>query len=252
MTLLESIYCRRSIRKFKSDSLSPEELSQIESYAKKIPPFLGDIQTDLYITKTSAEGDSIKGLYKINAPHYIIMYSEKNSFSNLNVGFILEQLSLYLTSIGIGSCYLGVAKPQKQLLKKDTLEFNIILAIGYPDEPLTRAIEHFKRKNITEIANNASSISGVVRLAPSGMNLQPWYIYKKPETVKDTGETYHIYCVNRRLFSHMHMTDMGIAISHIYVYALANNLDINFTNMKHPNISGRKYIISANIQKNEK
>ena len=133
---------------------------------------------------------------------------------------------------------------------KNSLEFKIILAVGYPDEPLTREEEHFKRKDIMEIANNTSPVSMAMRLAPSGMNLQPWYLYKdisSNSSVDNVDGRYHMYCVSRHLFSSMHMTDVGIALAHIFVYANMNNLNIKFSDMEHSKIPGRKYIISAEI-----
>lgn len=62
-----------------------------------------------------------------------------------NAGCLMEQLSLYLFTKGIGSCYQGGAKLKKD--QEKDLELVMIMAFGYPAAPLERSYEDFRRLN---------------------------------------------------------------------------------------------------------
>jgi nitroreductase len=62
-------------------------------------------------------GDSVKGLLLVKAPHYLLLFSENKPGYLLNTGFIFEQIDLFLSSSGIGSCWLGLTNPKKAVLK---------------------------------------------------------------------------------------------------------------------------------------
>ncbi len=44
----------------------------------------------------------------------MIISSENTEGYLMNIGFIFQQMDLYLSSIGLGSCWLGMAKPTEK------------------------------------------------------------------------------------------------------------------------------------------
>lgn len=46
----------------------------------------------------------------------------------------MEQLSLYLETRGIGSCFVGMAKRRDKELEAEGLSLKIVLAFGFPKE----------------------------------------------------------------------------------------------------------------------
>lgn len=101
------------------------------------------------------EDHQLKGLFRVDAPYYVALYSEICEDYRKNAGCLMEQLSLYLFTKGIGSCYQGGAK-LKTDIEKD-LELVMIMAFGYPAEPLERSYEDFRRIGTEEAGNDPGS-----------------------------------------------------------------------------------------------
>lgn len=150
------------------------------------------------------------------APHYIAIYSEKKEGYLTNVGFIYQQVDLFLQSIGLGSVWLGMGKyrPDQKDIPDDE-EFVILIAFGKVKSELCRPLEDFKRKSLNAISDSFDSKLEVARLAPSSVNSQPWYFLKEDEY-------YNIYCeklnfIKRKILGKLNKIDIGIALAHLYV-----------------------------------
>lgn len=170
MELYDVIFIRQSIRKFKRESLSSGQEAMILDFASKARPLYPHIKTKMVIVPPS----EIKGMMAIKSPHYLLLYSEKKDGDFLNAGFLLQQVDLFLSTQGIGSCWLGMIKPKAPSL--DGLDFVVMLAIGAPQEPLHRTDpSEFVRKPLQEIAQGRDPRLEAARLAPSASNRQPWY-----------------------------------------------------------------------------
>jgi nitroreductase len=149
--------------------------------------------------------------FGINAPHYLVFGSEDKEGANENIGFIGQQLDLFLSEAGLGSCWVGMAKPEEKV--DSALPFVICIAFGKSAEPLHRDISEFKRKSLTEISEGSDKRLEAARLAPSGMNTQGWYF------VVDGGK---IHCYRKKanpllgfMMNKLGSIDMGIALCHI-------------------------------------
>lgn len=156
-----------------------------------------------------------KGLFNIKAPHYLVFKSETKEGSYENIGFIGQQIDLFLTESGLGSCWLGVAKEiNGNGNDKDTgLPHVICMAFGKPAESLYRELSDFKRKPLDVISEGNDARIEAARLAPSGMNRQNWFF------VADNGK---IHCFRKKpdlisglFFDKLESIDIGIAICHI-------------------------------------
>lgn len=133
-----------------------------------------------------------------------------------NVGFLFQQVELYLNGLGLGACWMGLGKFRKnETPQVEGMEFVIFLAFGKPAEPLGREQSDFNRKSLAEIADREDPRLECARLAPSSTNSQPWYFTHE-------GDTIHAYCSETGLLRHaflgnMNRIDMGIALAHLYV-----------------------------------
>ncbi|MBQ8794190.1 MAG: nitroreductase, partial [Clostridia bacterium] len=122
----------------------------------------------------------------------ILLYSEKKDNYLQNIGYIGEQLDLYLASLGIGALCFGICKPDEPTYKG--LDFVIMIAIAkVADDKFRKDMFKSKRKPLNEIWNGEyyQDIVNIVRFTPSACNKQPWkvtaeeksltvYRYKKP------------------------------------------------------------------------
>ena len=107
---------------------------------------------------------------------------------------MLQQMDLFLSANGIGSCWQGIPKPTKTILNSSKLQFIIVLALGRPLENLHRqSISEFKRKSFNEITNirDMDQLLEPARLAPFA-TVQPWFFTGGNDVI-------HAYCVKSKL-----------------------------------------------------
>jgi hypothetical protein len=214
--LYQTIYRRKSVRNYDSSTLSPETLQEIENCLLKLTTLYPDIKTEFRIVP----GDQIKTRMMKRSPHYLLAFSEKKEGHLVNVGFMLQQMDLYLSSRGIGTCWQGIPQPKKEALATSSLDYQILLTMGNPQEALYREnVQEFKRKSLMEITDipGVEDLLEPVRLAPSSTNSQPWYITGTPELM-------HFYCRQpsrlKSLFvGRFNQLDMGIALYHLKLAA---------------------------------
>jgi len=199
---------RKSIRKYDMTELDAATLEMVLEQIDCITPLYPDIRYSIEIAEKT------KGIFGVKAPHYLIFRSEKMDGANENIGFIGQQMSLFFTESGLGSCWLGMAKPEEN--KSSALPFVISIAFGKPAEPLYRKESEFKRKTLTEISEGTDRRLEAARLAPSGMNAQKWYFVANSRKI-------HCYIKSRStgwpsfspVTGKLVLIDIGIAICHI-------------------------------------
>ncbi len=237
MTLAETIYRRKATKKFDMTQLDANTLNGIKAFAGTLTSLYDGISVR-YEFLTDKE---VKSFISTKAPHYIAISSEVKDGYLQNVGFMFQQMDLKLQSMGLGSHWLGTAKP---IVKPDVdSEFVIVLAFGKSAEPLYRDMSGFKRKALSEISDNEDRRLEPARLAPSGLNAQPWYF------ISD-GKDIHAYCVKRgsimaKMYDKMDKIGIGIALAHLYS---ANTDTFDYFEQAAPKpVKGYYYIGSIKI-----
>jgi len=204
-TAKEIIRKRKSIRKYDLNPLDVSVIKEVQSQIENLKPLYPDIKYTIKIVSKA------KGLLNVKAPHYLIFQSEKKEGYLENIGFVGQQLDLYLSGAGLGSCWLGTAKPSK----KEASDLNNVLGIsfGNPAEPLYRELADFKRKPLADISEGSDERLEAARLAPSGINAQNWYFI---------AEAGNIHCYRKKanpilgfIYDKLACIDLGIAICHI-------------------------------------
>ena len=91
MNLEEIIYKRKSHRHFKDEKLNEDILNNIKEYINTIEP-LFNIETKFKIIDKT----DIRTPLRWYAPHYIAIFSKNLENYLINVGFIYQQVDLYL------------------------------------------------------------------------------------------------------------------------------------------------------------
>jgi nitroreductase len=236
--LKEKIYTRKSVRKYKPIKVDEHTLEKILEFCKNIKPLFPDIKVKTEIT----EKQNIRCILPWKTEQVITIFSQNKTGYLENVGFMFQQVDLYLQSIGLGSCWLGMGS-LKKYTQDGEYEFVIMLAFGIPDEPITReSVLEFKRKSLEDISDRIDLRLECARLAPSAINSQPWYFVHE-------GEIIHAYqkenMFKRLILSKKNQIDMGIALAHIY---LENENTFEFFKVENPKeIKGAKYTGSFKI-----
>lgn len=227
---------RKSVRKYEDEPLGVGEIAEILEFWDKAEPLHAEIRTEARIVPR----EEINLFLPVSSPHYLMLTSEPLEGYLENAGFLLQQMDLFLSSKGYGSCYVGMALPSKEARKMSGLEFVIVLAFGRPAEQLHRTeISQFRRKSLREIAGipeqsgDIGSFEAVtdlldcVRLAPSATNSQPWFV------VPGTGRL-DFYCVKPSFikaiaYRKMNKIDMGAALCHCLLAAAHAGIACGFT-----------------------
>ena len=175
--LYDMIFKRKSFHLFRNigdEKISEEELKDIENYFNTIKPLDPNIKTKIKIVK---EGASCHR----GQEYCILFYSEKKDNYLQNIGYIGEQLDLYLVSKNIGTLWFGIGKVDEK--QYEGLDFVIMIAISKVDkeEKFRKDMYKSKRKELDEIWNGDyyKDIANIVRYTPSACNTQPWKVEAK-------------------------------------------------------------------------
>lgn len=230
MSLEEQIYLRKSCRNYSDDEI---DMNIIHDFMEKVKPL--DASIDYRYGILNADEVNIRTRW--SAPYYLALYSEKKEHYLENIGFIFQQLSLYLQSMGIGSCWVGMASPKA---KSD--DFVITISFGKSDD-ITRDLSRFKRRKLSDISDSEDERLTPARLAPSAINSQPWYF-------KHAGDGFDVYqqkqnIVKRQVLKKWNPIDVGIALAHMYV-ANENTFEF-YKKTDFENIKGYTYTGSIKI-----
>jgi nitroreductase len=212
--LYGEIFRRKSIRKFDPKEPEPALLEKLIAAADKAVPLIEEPFAFRVLTREQVEKPFGK------APCYLAVYAKKEADAMISAAFLLQQMSLWLSSQGIGSCWVGMGKPKPELVLVEGLSFISLIAFGYPDEDLYRKeTKEFKRKPLSEITDlkGLEKTLEPVRLAPSAMNRQGWHLSGGTDKI-------HLYMADglfimKKIMEPLGLADAGIALCHLWLAA---------------------------------
>lgn len=227
--LYDMIYKRKSFHLFRDigdEHITPKELEDIENYFYSLKPLVEDINVKIKIVKDDT-------ICKRGEEYSILFYSEKKDLYLQNIGYLGEQMDLYLVSKNIGTLWFGIGKPTD--MKYDGLDFVIMIAIAKINSPLKFRKDMFKskRKSVEEIwnGNDYLEIANIVRYAPSSCNTQPW----KVETSRNEIKVYRYKEEGKRgimpimMVDYYNQIDIGIFLCFLELCLSKNNLKFKRT-----------------------
>ena len=185
----EMIFKRKSFHIFMNvgnESISEDELDEIREAYAGLAPLDPGIRTAIRIVPEKQTSCRQGGEY------CILLYSEKKDGYLQNIGYLGEQLDLYLVSRNIGTLWFGMGKTREEPL--EDMEFVIMFSIRKVSDNAKYRKDMFKskRKSAEEIweGEPVPGVTEIVRFAPSACNSQPWlvrnngvlsvYRYRKP------------------------------------------------------------------------
>ena len=182
----KEIFKRKSFHFFiGGEKTTDEDIEKINAFIKTVDPLYPEIKTEIKIVPEK-ETTCHRG-----ADYCILFYSEPKGDYLRNIGYIGEQIDLYLTSLNIGALWFGIGKTKEKEI--NSLEYIIMIAFKrMPEKSFRKDMYKSKRKPIEEIwSGEQMDIANIVRFAPSACNTQPWFVennenvlsiyrYKKP------------------------------------------------------------------------
>ena len=112
MNLFEAIFVRKSVRSYTNEGISPKVLEDILKQFDEINGLFGGVETELAIFDNRQNDYKMLSILGIKAPYYLVLYSEEKDRAMMNAGYLMEQLSLYMYTREIGSCFIGTQQFQ--------------------------------------------------------------------------------------------------------------------------------------------
>jgi nitroreductase len=244
--LYATIFQRKSIRKYDLDSLDEDTLKEIREHLRTLKPLHKDINIEFKILSP----DAVIRRTMRKAPHYIAVFSEVKEGYLSNVGFMLQQMDLFFSANGLGSCWQGIPTLKKEGLARSHLKFIILMPFGKPQETLHRTkTSQFKRKSLQDIGDikGADDLLETARLAPSARNAQEWFF---------TGDEHLIHAYYRKpgyipglLIKKYPPMDVGISLYHLKlgVEHFGKETEIIFDNPENNNLNDYEYVASLRL-----
>ncbi|MBE6131659.1 MAG: nitroreductase [Erysipelotrichaceae bacterium] len=244
MNLYNQIYKRKSFHHFKNTiPLSETDLKLINNILNNVFPLDNTIKFKIKLVKESETSCNL------GAEYCILFYSEKTDFYLENIGYIGEQIDLYLTLNNIGTLWCGLGKTKTSSL--DGLDYVIMICIAkVPETAFRNDLSLFKRKNIAETWNgDLLPFSETIILAPSAVNSQPWYTKKLNNElfVYRNNKAAKFGIIPLKIMKYYNQIDMGIYLYLLEVcfkhhnYSFIRILFKNYTKVKSSKILTAKY-----------
>lgn len=254
MTLDEAIIARRSIRSYHQEELEPELIEQLVDFLSDLTVPDDSIDWNFDILPLDDMCKIVNGVPRLQAPHYLVIRSEKIKNCLQNAGYIGEMAVLWLTAHGIGTCWQGSLEAEKDF--DGVLPYITAIAFGRSDEPFHQsASEISKKKKLSAIAygdmkSPRKEIMELTWMAPSAMNMMP------VRYLVDTHRI-HIYRKNNRIFkfnqfNYFQCLDVGVAMAHLQVAAGKYGYHVIFERLSpEPDFRKEIYQASAHLVKEE-
>lgn len=245
----EAIRNRVSVRNFKDQSIEADKLKMLKAFLKECHnPFNHDVNFHLFEMPDSSSSQKL-GTYGVikGAKHYLGASIVLREYALEACGYEMEHTILFLTSMNLGTCWLGGTFNRKAFAKllniTDGEILPVITPIGYAhdqrhiQEAIMRRMvkagqrlpwkdlffyEDFHTSLLEEHINDYVFVCEMVRLAPSASNKQPWRIvyhqkafhfYEDQTPGYSTAFSYDIQRI-----------DMGIAAAHFELAAKERGL----------------------------
>ena len=180
--LYDMIFKRKSFHLFRDrndEVINDDEIEDIINTFNNFEPLYKDIKVKIKVVKAEVT------TCKRGQEYCVEFFSERKDGYLQNIGYLGEQLDLYLVSKNIGTLWFGIAKSNEVY---DGLDYVIMMAIGKvnPDK-FRKDMYKSKRKELSDIwIGEELMFSNIVRFAPSACNSQPWLVRNKDDKL-------HIY-----------------------------------------------------------
>lgn len=226
---------RKSTRNYSPAKLAQEQLKQVSEIVEHIVP----LDTRCPIDLTVIETDSINGFMPVKAPYYLIISAEHCENYLTNVGFMGQQFDLHMSQLGIGTCWVGMARPLSGI--STHLPFVIAMAFGQPLASPYREVSEFRRKSLAQMSTGSHLALESVRIAPSATNSQPWFVDASHSPVRFYRE--RLGLIKAPLLGKANQIDMGIAMCHWAVSCAEFDIDWKFAvESDAPKLEGYLYV----------
>ena len=275
MDIIQNIKKRRSIRTFQNRKIDQQILTEIKDLIDSSPASPFENSFNFQVAQNKGEQNSQKlGTYGIvkNGNYFIVGSCQSPDNSELlDYGFLMERIVLFLTNLGLGSCWLGGSFSKSDFTEAVDISNNEIIpavvVFGYPKDNRSlrdkflvftagsKSRKPWKKLFFQDTDNKPlSKIEAgkfeqpleMLRLAPSASNRQPWRVIKR--------NNYFHFFISKNIFYsnflqgvNLQSIDIGIALYHFQSTVNQLNLDGKWTYVDTNFENNYEYILSWEI-----
>ncbi|MFA9462957.1 MAG: nitroreductase family protein [Velocimicrobium sp.] len=212
MNLYEGIYVRKTIRHFCMESVDKEILDHIMNFTSHL---------EMLDENQKVQFEIIENRNDKRAPYFLVISALPVEGYQVNAGFLMQQVMLYIMTKELGSCFMKYHK--LPVHKIQGFEPLLMIAFGKTNKRLYREAERAIRLPIadicsykTDVSDDMKKIVNAARLAPSSFNSQPWHFVVYENRI-------HLFCKKTKypfeLRKEMKEIDVGIALANMYLAA---------------------------------
>lgn len=200
INMYTNIVRRRSFHIFPNEQepITQSNLDYIVAFFDQCKPLIPGIKTELRIVPAGSIS------FKTRQQYNLLFYSEKKDGYLENIGYLVQQLDLFLVSMNIGTLWFGLARCDMK--QYHGLDYCILLAISkVAPSRFRNSISDFIRKPIDSFWNGTriSGVTDYVQTAPSAINSQPWLVDHQNDTLT-------IKRIKNPVISYFNKIDIGI------------------------------------------
>lgn len=253
MNTFDAIFSRRAIRHYENEKLDWEIIADILQYADSLPMLIEGIAVEYKLVSNIESKQGFHGPFNVKAPYYLCLSSEEKDDYLLNAGYLMQQVSLYMISKGLGTCFM-IAHPGKGLIATMKYKYVVAIAFGRTSSPLYRNSSEAKRLPESElivykenVTPDIKQVLAAARLAPSAFNNQPWrfVVYKN---------RIHIFSkknpIIAKALDYNKMIDMGIMLANLLTAAEELWLEVSLSkseSLQNKQFQKTEYLCTVSI-----
>ena len=249
----EAIFVRKSTRQYLFEPVAEETLDHARQYFRELPGLFGNIQVDMAVIENLKGQHRNLGLFGVRAPYYLAFYSEEAPRYQMNMGYLMEQMALFLCTQGLGTCHLGNARFSKDLRTRgEGMHLIGVLAFGKSRGSHIRKRNDAKRLSVDELCvykevprQWMKNLLEAARMAPSSFNSQPWRFVVYDNRIHIFTKKHRVDHLNRHRLEEL---DLGGMLAHIMIAAEELWLDmdlIRLENLSQKSFPNNQYVLSA-------
>jgi hypothetical protein len=172
----DAIFKRRAVRSFDPDPLPPDRLEALARFIASVDRLDGS-HSRFEIVGGEDVSDS-------SAPHYVVAWCPQDDWEFISVGYALQAVDLHLADQGLGAHWMMMPKPKAAPNQGEV--YCVMLAFGGSSVPLRDSEGDFDRLELERVSGADNEVARAVRVAPSGMNAQPWQLAFEGDSVRLT------------------------------------------------------------------
>lgn len=240
MKIIDALYKRKSTREFSNIEIEQDVMDRIKERLDGIKPFYKKGKYTVVISGYQNNLDV--------APYSIGIYTDGLKESEINAGYILEQIAIYLLAIGVASCFRAKTLMFKAV-NEEGMKLSISLAFGYPKEGMYRDVNDIKRLPVKKICvlkeemnKRIENVIQCARIAPSSYNVQPWRLVVYNDRIHVFLKRKHIKSVEKYAY-----INIGAMLGNIAIGTDEMWIDLKYKEIqgiKEKNYGNYEYIVS--------